>query len=81
MSSAVYTIQQKSHYDTHLGKANFVVIIPKLKEVIQDGRFLTVRYVDGTKTKFEFEGAYAEAEKDAEAQLNILLEKINQFYK
>ncbi len=81
MSSAVYTIQQKSHYDTHLGKATFVVIIPKIKEVIQDGRFLTIRFIDGTKTKFEFEGDYSVAEKDAEAQLNILLEKINDFYK
>jgi hypothetical protein len=81
MSNAVFTIQQKSHYDTRLGKANFVVIIPKIKEIIQDGRFLTVRYIDGTKTKFEFEGEYKLAEKNAELQLENILEKINNFYK
>ena len=81
MSNAVFTIQQKSHFDTHLGKANFVVIIPKVKEIIQDGRFLTVRYIDGTKTKFEFDGDYSDAEKEAETQMKVVLEKINEYYK
>ncbi len=78
---AVYTIEQRSHYDTTKSTASFTVVLPQIRELMQDGRFLIIRYTGGDKTRFEFDGDYQEAEARGKAVLNEINTRLSSFYK
>lgn len=80
MSPVVYELNQRSHYDTTQSIARFLIVLPEVREIMQDGRFITVYYRGGDKTRFEFDGSYSEAEAEGKKVLVELKNKITEYY-